>query len=115
MTNAKYKKKWTNYFFVILWLTIAITAIASISWQVPNNITKYDSIFESNNVKYGLDPILLKVQIAAESRFINATTANEAGAVEIAQFTQIAAEKSRWNGPSNVHRSEMYRHDMWLI
>lgn len=62
---------------------------------VPNNITKYNSIFESNNVKYGLDPILLKVQIAAESRFINVTTANEAGAVEIAQFTQIAAEKSR--------------------
>lgn len=100
---------------MILLLTIAITAIASISWQVPNNINKYDSIFESNNVKYGVDPILLREQISAESRFINVTTANEAGAVEIAQFTQIAAEKLRLKIPSNVQHSEMYWHDIWFI
>ena len=82
---------------------------------MPNNITKYNSIFESNNVKYGLDPILLKVQIAAESRFINVTTANEAGAVEIAQFTQIAAEKSRWSIKCTSFRNVQARYVAYLM
>ena len=114
MRNTNRKR--TNYFFVILLLTIAVTAIAS-TWQVPNNVTKYDSIFESNGAKYGVDPILLKAQIAAESRFINVTTANKAGAVGIAQFTQATAQQWGLKDRTNVQESldAQARYMAWLV
>lgn len=115
MRNTKRKR--TNYFFVILLLTIAITAIASTSWQVPNNVTKYDSIFESNGAKYGVDPILLKAQIAAESRFINVTKANDAGALGIAQFTPATAKQWGLKDRTNVQQSldAQARYMAWLL
>lgn len=115
MRNTKRKR--TNYFFVILLLTIAITAIASTSWQVPNNVTKYDSIFESNGAKYGVDPILLKAQIAAESRFINVTKANGAGALGIAQFTPATAKQWGLKDRTNVQQSldAQARYMAWLV
>ncbi|MCO6504888.1 MAG: hypothetical protein J6568_05670 [Snodgrassella sp.] len=48
----------------IIFLCVTFTAIAR--WQVPSNVATYDSLFQANGSKYGVDPILLKAQIAAE-------------------------------------------------
>lgn len=76
---------------IIIFTLISFCAFAE--WNVPINNTMYDKQFHEHGAKYSLDPILLKAQIAAESRFINIKNPNSSGAVGIAQFLPETAKE----------------------
>jgi hypothetical protein len=88
---------------VIILALVSFGAFAN--WDVPQNITMYDKNFQSNGSQYGIDPILLKAQIAAESRFINIKNPNSAGAVGIAQFLPQTAKELGLNDRTDVQAS----------
>lgn len=95
------KKKLKNILIFILLISFGAYA----GWDVPQNVTTYDQNFKTNGSQFGVDPILLKAQIAAESRFINIKNPNSSGAVGIAQFLPQTAKELGLKDRTDVQAS----------